>query len=142
MPKADNKKWPDEHLEQLRILAAMGMTTREIGERLGYSKMAVCGKLFRNKIQIAQSIKVNNGRTRATGQYRKTKPTDDYPPKTPIGEGCLWPIGDKWCGCACKNGDPYCPEHAKIAYTGEKYNPMSDIKFILWADKNHSRNAF
>lgn len=127
MPKTDNKKWPDEDLVQLRILAAMGMTTREIGERLGYSKMAVCGKLFRNNIQIAQSIKTNNGRTRATGQFKKTKPIDDYPPKEPMGDGCLWPMGDKWCGCELKGDGPYCADHSKIATTGEKVLSDSDI---------------
>lgn len=131
MPKADTKEWPLEDVEQLRTLIAMGMDSRQIGERMGYSRNAVLGKTHRLGWRLQKQYKPNNGRTLATGQYRKTKPNDDLPPKEPMGEGCLWPMGDKWCGCERVSGEPYCPEHVRAAWSGMKAMPLEEaIKYF------------
>lgn len=129
MPKADNKEWPREDVERLHILAKMGMTTRLIGERLGYSKNAVCGKLKREKITIAKRRRL--GSCRGPALIKDIVLSQNLPPKEPMGDGCLWPMGDKWCGCERASGEPYCPEHVRVAWTGVKAMPIEEaIKYF------------
>jgi GcrA cell cycle regulator len=109
--------WTDERVETLRKLWADGLTTGEIGKRLGVSKNAVVGKAHRLGLKSRPSpIK----RTKKKLPVEtKVKSIIDLGPNT-----CRWPHGDPkepgfhFCGKRSIPGKPYCPEHAAIAYVG------------------------
>lgn len=132
MPKARLDEWPLDDVVQLKALVLLGLDPRYIGERLGYTRNAVLGKAHRLKLSFKKPIKVNNGRTRATGQYLKTKPNDDMHPTQPMPDIslCHWPIGDSWCGCKVVEGYPYCLEHNAKAYYYKPFN-INDFKGVI-----------
>jgi hypothetical protein len=130
MPKADNREWPKEKVDQLKLMAKDGYLAREIGERLGYSKNSVCGKCLRIGISLKVSRKVSVLNSQRFGRKGKM-PEADLPPKEPMGNGCLWPMDDKWCGCDVAEGSPYCEEHVKAAYKGRATWSKSELKKLL-----------
>lgn len=101
------KWWREEgRLEKLRELWDEGISTAEIGRRLGCTKNAVIGQARRL-----------NCTPRIVAQ---PKPE----PKALAAKlgGCAWPIGHpdkdnfKFCNAAPERGRPYCEKHCKIAY--------------------------
>lgn len=99
--------WTAERVDELIGLWKEGLSTAEIGRRLGMSKNAVVGKAHRLNLPARPSpIK----RTEVT----VTKLS---------GPACQWPIGDprkpdfRFCGEAAAAGKPYCAHHCAIAYT-------------------------
>lgn len=116
--------WTDERIEELKSLWSEGLTTGEIGKRLGVSKNAVVGKAHRLGLKGRPS------------PIKRTKPSRPAapPPKEPepkirslvdlSANTCRWPIGDPrepgfhFCGKPTADGKPYCSEHAAIAYVG------------------------
>ena len=119
-------EWPEKDVEQLKILASMGWTARKIGERLGYSKNAVLGKMRR--------IKISN-----VVIEKRSYVICDAEIKQPMDNNCLWPLGDKWCGEKRTENSPYCAYHHKIAYIDVKYDIEKDLKFIAHTEKIHRR---
>jgi GcrA cell cycle regulator len=111
--------WTDERVAQLGKLWAEGLSTAEIGRRLGITKNAVVGKAHR--LQLAPRPSPLN-----------SPPAPRRPAPTPIvqldvaGPSCCWPIGhpgDKgfhFCGGRNIPGKPYCTEHAALAYVKPK----------------------
>lgn len=113
--------WTDERIELLKSLWGEGLTTGEIGKRLGVSKNAVVGKAHRLGLKGRPSpIK----RTRKAAKPEKAeKPAAPTPAIMELqGPTCRWPIGDPrepdfhFCGAPALPGKPYCREHAAIAY--------------------------
>ena len=104
--------WTPDRVKTLMALWAEGISTLEIGRRLGVTKNAVVGKVHR--LGLAKR-----------GSPIKAKPT---PPKEIIRMSelrpgmCLWPIGDpgdedfRFCGGEIIEGKPYCLEHCQKAY--------------------------
>jgi len=116
--------WSDERIEQLKALWAEGLTTGEIGKRLGVSKNAVVGKAHRLGLKGRPSpIKRT---AQAVKQAAKPKEKDDKIRSVVdlSAHTCRWPIGDPrepgfhFCGAPSMPGKPYCQEHAAIAYVG------------------------
>lgn len=130
MPKTDTKEWPKNKVEQLKFMANEGYLAREIGERLGYSKNSVCGKCLRIGISLKVSRKVSVLNSQRFGRKGKM-PTNDMPPKEPMGNGCLWPMGDKWCGCDRPDSGPYCTFHEKQSRTGQRALTDSEIRRLV-----------
>ncbi len=103
--------WTQERVERLTQLFEEGLPTAEIGRRLGLTKNAVIGRLYRSAM------------TR-----REATPT--APPRRNVfefsGPSCLWPHGHpndpnfQFCGARPVGGKPYCPEHAAMAYIRPK----------------------
>jgi GcrA cell cycle regulator len=114
--------WNDEKIGRLKKLWSEGLTTGEIGKRLGVSKNAVVGKAHRLGLK---------GRPSPIKRQDVKTPTAAKKPETRIftltdlsAQTCRWPIGDpkhedfRFCGKPVIAGKPYCGEHCATAYVG------------------------
>jgi GcrA cell cycle regulator len=131
--------WTDEKLEQLKVLAAEGLSAGQIARRLGgVSRSAVYGKIHRLKgTEGAPTLKFVRGCL--PGKIRGPKPPASrvarprqveaepsimgITPETIARVGhCRWPIGDPcapdfhYCGHKTYGTYPYCEAHAARAY--------------------------
>ena len=103
--------WTPELIASLENLWNDGLTTTEIGRRLGMSKNAVIGKAHR----LGLSGRPSPIR-RETRQARPAR-------RIVTGPVCQWPIGDPrlpgfhFCGEPALPGKPYCGSHCASAYT-------------------------
>jgi GcrA cell cycle regulator len=101
--------WTTELVEQLGKLWHDGLSTAEIGRRLGITKNAVVGKAHRLALEPRPSPVKTIPRMRRVVEFAPAS-------------CCCWPVGhpgDKsfhFCGAAPVPGKPYCAEHAAIAY--------------------------
>lgn len=120
--------WTDERIEELKVLWAEGLTTGEIGKRLGVSKNAVVGKAHRLGLKgrpspIKKAKQPRPAAATAKEPEPKMKTLVDLSANT-----CRWPIGDPrepgfhFCGAPAIPGKPYCAEHAAVAYVGAGSN--------------------
>ncbi|MGQ0662389.1 MAG: GcrA family cell cycle regulator [Pseudomonadota bacterium] len=126
--------WTMEQIAELTRLWKEGLTTSEIGKRLGISKNAVVGKAHRLHLSARPSPIKHSGRPKL---FRAALPTVAIqaqialrsPPKRPVelsAHSCRWPIGDPgepgffFCGELALAGKPYCAEHAAMAYVKVK----------------------
>jgi GcrA cell cycle regulator len=99
--------WTPERIALLKLLWDEGVTTAEIGRRIGVSKNAVVGKGHRIGL-VPRIVK------------------EAPPPRRNVfeftGPACVWPIGHPndedfhFCGCRPAAGKPYCDEHVARAY--------------------------
>ena len=111
--------WTDEKVSKLKSLWSEGLTTGEIGKRLGVSKNAVVGKAHRLSL---------NGRPSPIKRQQKAavpkKETRVFTLTDLSSRTCRWPIGDPkhdnfhFCGALVVPGKPYCAEHCAAAYVG------------------------
>lgn len=103
--------WTSERIAALIALWNEGLTTSEIGVRLGITKNAVIGKVHRLGLQ----------------QRRPTH--KDEPELADVirldrlsGDMCSWPVGNPgdrnfhFCGEPSVPGKPYCAKHCAVAY--------------------------
>jgi GcrA cell cycle regulator len=118
--------WTQERVEQLGALWSEGLSTAEIGRRLGLTKNAVVGKAHRLCLPPRPSpVKF---RPAPEPEVRPTV-VIDFPKG---GTGCLWPHGHPgekgfhFCGDRQLTGKPYCAEHAAIAYVKPKEKDRSN----------------
>jgi GcrA cell cycle regulator len=103
--------WTPERIEALTRLWEEGVTTAEIGRRIGVTKNAVIGKVHRIGL---------------TPRVITQKP----PPRRNVfdftGPACMWPIGHPgeddfhFCGEHPISGKPYCGHHVELAYIKPK----------------------
>jgi len=103
--------WTPERIEMLTRLWEEGITTAEIGRRIGVTKNAVIGKVHRIGL---------------TPRVITQKP----PPKRNAfdftGPACMWPVGHPgeddfhFCGDHPVAGKPYCEHHVELAYIKPK----------------------
>lgn len=119
--------WTDEQIEDLKALWAEGLTTGDIGKRLGVSKNAVVGKAHRlglqgrpSPIKRGQEAEVPEPKPRKR-QEKKSHTVVDLSAHT-----CRWPIGDPrdsdfhFCGEPSLSGKPYCAQHVAVAYVNSR----------------------
>ena len=103
--------WTPERIAALKSLWDGGLSTREIGLKLGITKNAVVGKAHR------------------MGLSKSNAPVAAPPPVVPfvrletLGAGmCCWPDGEpgtpelRFCGKPSLAEKPYCAEHCERAY--------------------------
>ena len=109
--------WTEEQIDQLKELWGEGLSTSEIGRKLGVTKNAVVGKAHRLGLPPRPSpIK------RSTGTKRPTRSKVMAVKSASRGPTCMWPIGHpnepgfRFCGKGALTGKPYCQEHYDIAY--------------------------
>ena len=122
--------WTESRIDQLRDLWKQGLSTAEIGRRLGISKNAVVGKAHRLDLPARPSpIKLRP----VTATAPKPQPAL-RPAPAPVklvrvsgkGPSCQWPSGHPgqpdfhFCGKPAEPGKPYCAEHAARAYVSSK----------------------
>ena len=110
-PAETIETWTPERIEALTRLWEEGITTAEIGRRIGVTKNAVIGKVHRIGL---------------TPRVITQKP----PPRRNVfdftGPACMWPIGHPgeddfhFCGEHPMAGKPYCGHHVEVAYIKPK----------------------
>jgi GcrA cell cycle regulator len=103
--------WTPERIARLIELWEEGVTTAEIGRRIGVTKNAVIGKVHRIGL-VPRVVK------------------EAPPPRRNVfeftGPACMWPIGHPddedfhFCGDQPLAGKPYCAHHAAVAYIRPK----------------------
>lgn len=117
--------WTDERIEELKKLWAEGLSTGEIGKRIGVSKNAVVGKAHRLGLKSRPS------------PIKRAKPKPKAEPaKVTIfdltAHSCRWPHGDPkhdnfhFCGKQTVPGKPYCAEHCALAYVSSSKSRGDD----------------
>jgi GcrA cell cycle regulator len=112
--------WTDDRIANLKKLWSEGLTTVEIGKRLGVSKNAVVGKAHR------LGLKSRPSPIRRLGKKPEPKKEEAtvYTLATLTTLTCRWPIGDPkeedfhFCGKPIFLTKPYCAEHCAQAYVG------------------------
>ena len=110
-PKRVEPTWTPERIEILVRLWEEGVTTAEIGRRIGVTKNAVIGKVHR--IGLVPRV--------ITEKPAPRRNVFDF-----NGSVCMWPIGHPgdddfhFCGTAPVSGKPYCAKHAAQAYVRPK----------------------
>ena len=103
--------WTPELIDQLAVLWKEGLSTAEIGRRLGVTKNAVVGKAHRLALDPRPSPLKRPPAPRVVGNP---------------GPSCSWPNGHPgekgfhFCGKRPLPGKPYCAEHAEMAYVKPK----------------------
>ena len=109
MPSGD-ETWTEERVDQLTLLWDEGVTTAEIGRRIGVTKNAVIGKVHR--LGLVPRVIVERPLTRA-------RRLGDFPD----GNRCRYSFGhpgdDDWhfCGAPATGPDsPYCAEHHALTH--------------------------
>ena len=139
--------WTPERIADLTRLWNEGLTTSEIGKRLGISKNAVVGKAHRMHLSARPSPIKRSARPtlprpqtsvpRTPAQIVRrplTTPLATPPParKQPhrvvelSNQGCRWPIGHPgeagfhFCNERALVGKPYCADHAAMDYVKVK----------------------
>ncbi len=113
--------WTDDRIEALSALWAEGLSTAEIGRRLGITKNAVVGKAHRLSLTPRPSPLKH-------GVVARPRPTKIAQSKVLgfAGPTCSWPHGHPgekgfhFCGDRAVGGKPYCAEHAALAYVRPK----------------------
>jgi hypothetical protein len=117
--------WTETEDQLLQQLVSEGLPTREIGKRLGRTRNAVCGRVFRLRklegVEFTLKPKVSAPKPGRPRKPRKVKPIDA--PKNlwesifDLGNNdCRFPVGAKFCCKPKKEGSSYCQEHYDIAY--------------------------
>jgi GcrA cell cycle regulator len=130
-------------IAKLKSLMDKGLSTSEIGKRLGFTKNAVVGKI--NRLGLNAKPKppaAKQAKPAAKSAPKKAAPSPAAAPKnsaeSKIKAGriiqhsaalmalrpdqCRWPTGNpdaddfSFCGEKCFAGKPYCFEHCKVAY--------------------------
>ena len=111
--------WTQQRIEALSTLWSDGLSTAEIGRRLGITKNAVVGKAHRLSLSPRPSP------VKASSIPRlKLKPAARVVEMS--GPSCSWPSGHPgekgfhFCGARAMSGKPYCAEHAAVAYVRPK----------------------
>jgi GcrA cell cycle regulator len=103
--------WTPERIDQLTLLWDEGITTAEIGRRIGVTKNAVIGKVHRLGL-VPRVITVRPPPRRNVFEF--------------TGSVCMWPHGHPgdddfhFCGERPVAGKPYCATHAAVAYIKPK----------------------
>jgi GcrA cell cycle regulator len=103
--------WTVERIDELSKLWDEGVTTAEIGRRIGVTKNAVIGKVHRLGL-VPRVITVKPQPRRFVFEFN--------------GPVCMWPLGHpgdddfRFCGEDPVSGKPYCAHHAAIAYIRPK----------------------
>ncbi len=109
--------WTDEMVAELTKLWEEGLTTGEIGKRLGISKNAVVGKAHRLNLQSRPSPIKQSVVKKKKEETKKRIGLLDL-----THNMCRWPVGDPkdkdfhFCGKQIGAGGTYCKEHAAQAF--------------------------
>ncbi len=127
--------WDDAKITKLTELWSEGVSTAEIGRRIGVSKNAVINKAHRLNLPGRPSPIPQRGADYVpVEKVQKPAPLPKItnaplPPGRMVASWpCQWPIGNpreasfRFCNARRVDGKPYCEEHAGIAYVrrGEK----------------------
>jgi hypothetical protein len=135
------KLWPAHEIAKLRELAAEGLPTREIGERLGRTKNMVIGACHRYGVQLTKQHKGRQPKTRTSSSFNVFVKRPSVRPALPVKmrpasgldrdhvpllslkpQHCRWVEKTSretkdgialFCGRRKQPGSSYCPDHAE-----------------------------
>ena len=107
--------WTPERLVMLHQLHAAGLPYAEIGQRLGTTKNAISGKVYRMGLNTRRPKRMSTTSTTLS----RLEALDVFP-----GHGnCVFPLGHpgtpefNFCGCDVQDiADPYCAKHRRMAW--------------------------
>lgn len=111
-------EWNESRIETLKSLWNEGLSTSEMGVRLGITKNAVVGKVHRLGLPKRQSPIRTPVRRVVETEVR----TDVVRIEELTTSMCRWPMGEPgahgfdFCGRSSVDGRPYCDEHCARAY--------------------------
>jgi GcrA cell cycle regulator len=129
------QSWPDKNLSLLKKLWSEGKTAVAIAQRLGVSKSAVLGKVFRLRLappaQKPEPTAASSPTLPRKGHQSGPEPQEVTKKRGKsllelTNETCRWPIGDPtrksfhFCGepgADLEQGIPYCERHRQRAYS-------------------------
>ena len=106
-----SEEWTPKRVSALMALWSEGLSTSEIGNRLGVTKNAVVGKVHRLGLP-----------KRGSPIKQKPKPAEIIALGALRPGMCSWPEGEPgtedfhFCGAPIVPGKPYCEEHCRRAY--------------------------
>ena len=106
-----SEEWTPKRVSALIALWNEGLSTSEIGCRLGVTKNAVVGKVHRLGLP-----------KRGSPIKQKSKPLEIIGLSSLRPGMCSWPEGEpgtetfNFCGCETVSGKPYCAAHCRRAY--------------------------
>lgn len=137
------KIWDNDNLKKLKNLVEKGLSTSDIGRKLGFSKNAIVGKLNR----LGWNKKAQEENKNAEMKIKQVRKASKMTIKSEVkdfikndidvhdniikhalemaklkADECRWAIGDPnaddfhFCRKKVFEGKPYCYEHCKIAY--------------------------
>lgn len=123
--------WTENRIAELGQLWREGLSTAEIGRRLGISKNAVVGKAHRLNLPSRPSPIRNPPLRMAPRPQPEPEVITPPPPKVVSMKGqrgptCQWPHGHPgsanfhFCGEQAAPGKPYCEAHIQQAYVQAK----------------------
>ena len=116
--------WTTERIGALTKLWNGGLSTREIGVRLGVTKNAVVGKAHR--LGLSQRKSPIAPITPITPFVERPRRAEVIPLEKLTAGMCSWPEGDPrtpdfhFCGAPAVPDKPYCAEHCARAYVRPK----------------------
>lgn len=126
------KKWSEKDVVTLRKLAKTGMSYKQIGALIGYTRNACIGKARREKIEKSPSDLTPRPKKFVAKPVTKAIPPAPLPPTTKLPDmllipmmeltsnNCRYPIGEDenmlFCGLPRHRGRPYCQQHADTCY--------------------------
>jgi GcrA cell cycle regulator len=121
--------WNQEQIAELTRLWQDGLSTSEIGKRLGISKNAVVGKAHRLHL-AARPSPIRRG-VGLRAPRPAPRPRRTAPPRVLelSNNACRWPIGHPgepgfhFCSERALVGKPYCAEHTELAYVRARPKP-------------------
>ena len=149
--------WTDRKLALLKRLWRDGKTATLIARRLGLSKSAVLGKIFRLRLPSPApklGRPVSSSTHRRKGGLFKAETQSDARVKRGksllelSNESCRWPIGDPskksfhFCGepgADLEQGVPYCERHRQRAYQRSADKDAGAETFRFAAHDNEQR---
>lgn len=135
--------WSQTELNRLIEMVLNGHTAREIADDIGTTRNAVIGKAKRKKIKwpgrqdpkpkVAKIVRVK--KEKALPAIKKDKIAwkdmiSSQPTSVP-DNGCMFPIGDGWCGCPTRQ--VYCQEHHAVVYRKPE-RPKITARFLESVD--------
>ncbi|MDH5749907.1 MAG: GcrA family cell cycle regulator [Rhodospirillales bacterium] len=106
-------EWTPERTSTLIVLWEEGLSTSEMGRRLGVTKNAVVGKVHRLGLAKRNSPIRSKPRSEPAEVVKMERLGRDM---------CSWPEGEPgtegfhFCGRPAEASRPYCPEHCAKAY--------------------------
>jgi GcrA cell cycle regulator len=151
------QNWTDRKLASLKRLWRDGKTAAAIAQRLGVSKAAVLGKIFRLRLPLPAP---KPGRPASSSTQRRKGGPLKVEGKLKQGikrgkslleltnESCRWPIGDPskksfhFCGepgADLEQGVPYCERHSQRAYQHSADKERRAENFLFAARGNKQR---
>lgn len=128
------KFWTPRRTDEMRRLHSTSLTYAEIGVRLGTTKNAISGKVYRLRLNVRKP-----STTASATMVQRLDALDLFPKQS----CCVFPLGHpgtdgfRFCGESVADpGEPYCAEHRGRCWTkNNRDSPSNKFSFALLPGK-------